>query len=98
MFFKFPAGIGALVSLRRLQLSNNSIRVLPADALTPLRNLRELSLSHNELTELPSLASLSSTLQYLWLQGNKVGRKIMECVCAYVRELSLFHNKLTELP
>ncbi|XP_064599059.1 carboxypeptidase N subunit 2-like [Liolophura sinensis] len=63
----------ALVNLRKLNLSHNSIGEMASTSLQSVRGLTELDLSNNRLTSFDMAFSSQSSLTYLNLAQNRLG-------------------------
>ncbi|XP_028680159.1 leucine-rich repeats and immunoglobulin-like domains protein 1 [Erpetoichthys calabaricus] len=82
-----------------LNLSHNKLTELNQAALGDLLNLRELYLGHNELTAIPSLGDLSSSIVSLHLHHNKIRSIEAGQLQPYVSlvTLDLTSNEITEV-
>lgn len=99
---RIDSRIVGLRNLTRLDLSNNSIELIPDD-LSKLQLLSELRIAHNNLTVLsPSLCmkpSLQKLLSLLDLSYNKIQRlPVQICELANLVNLKLDHNEMEVLP
>ncbi|XP_013865310.1 leucine-rich repeats and immunoglobulin-like domains protein 1 [Austrofundulus limnaeus] len=81
-----------------LNLGNNKLTSIIAEAFVNLPNLSELRLDHNELTSIPDLGRASKIVS-LYLHHNKIrsidGQRIRELVS--LETLDLSNNDITEL-
>ena len=64
--------VGFSTALLRLNLSHNSMQVLPSDILRGLKELEEVDLSHNKLAEAPASLGSLSALTCLRLAHNEL--------------------------
>jgi len=89
--------IGSLKRLEKLDLSHNSLTVLPRD-LTSLETLTELDLSENEIAELPSDIGSLKRLEKLRVRANHL-RRLPESLWSLSRleVLDLGDNHLTSI-
>ena len=83
-----------------LQLINSGIRQFPPCYFSRWRRLDHLDLTGNELTEVPAIESLSSTLLSLYLSKNSINNIRGSWATEDYKKLiviKLDHNKLTKL-
>ncbi len=95
---KLPEEIGIFHALKRLTISDDTIRELPI-SLYELTNLTWLSLNNNELETLEEALGDLHKLQYLNLHGNRF-RRLPQRLSQLTQlvGLSLGNNPLEELP
>lgn len=85
-------------SLKKMDLSRNAIRKLPASFLRFSR-LRDLNISYNFLCDIPPLGNRIPALKHLRLKGNNF-RKFPEnlLVLKHLETLDLRYNEIDTLP
>ncbi len=82
----------------KLDLSNNGMRVLPAE-LSRFRNLQYLNLSRNQLNDIPREIGLLTKLQVLNLSGNQLDLLPQEIGnLSNLKQLIVSQNALKKLP
>lgn len=86
--------LGALSSLRILDLSENSISAI--NGLVSLSGLEELYLGHNALSDIPVLRGLKS-LKILDLSYNALSYVGGVSACSGLERLNLSHNRLSSV-
>ena len=85
-------------TVSKLRLLNSGIRQFPPCYFNNWRRLQYLTLTGNDLTEIPAIESLSSTLFYLGLVKNNINTIYGSWATVSYEKLShihLDHNKLT---
>ena len=86
-------------SVSLLRLIHSGIRQFPPCYFNSWRRLQHLTLTGNELTEVPSIETLSSTLFGLYLSKNCINNIRGSWATAYYKKLTVMelnHNKLTK--
>lgn len=88
-----------LNALNFLDLSHNSLKVLPDDFLVGAHQIKHLNLSHNALMHIPQQMFSLATLLDLNLSHNAiVNLPDRVCELVAIRNLDLSYNRLNELP
>jgi Leucine-rich repeat (LRR) protein len=93
------SGLRQNTHLTVLNVSENSLPLLPESFGIVFSNLKELHLNNNNLSHLPSSLSEMKHLQVLNLSHNRFQEfpSVLQLVSS-LEELSLYKNKLTTLP
>jgi Leucine-rich repeat (LRR) protein len=93
-----PPGIGLMVQLVSLDLSENALVALP-DEIGSLAALESLDLSENQLTTLPATIGGLTSLKTLIAFKNAL-KTLPDALgdCAALESLNLFNNKLGKVP
>lgn len=96
--YTFPPAIFELTQLRKLDLSNNAISILPKD-IASLQNLWWLDLSNNQISVLPDTFTKLTNLERLNLNSNRL-QSIPEDIQKLYRleVLNMSGNQLEALP
>lgn len=92
----FPTDWGRLVSLTRLDLSENSLSHLP-DSLRQLTNLKSIILTQNSFTEIPPILQSLPQLKSIILDRNNLKNLNLDGFDR-LEELDVSENQITELP
>lgn len=94
---KVPANLP--IWIVQLDLSNNKLKSVEANAFQKLHSLRELKLNNNELDSIPDLGPLSANITLLSVSNNKIGELIPEQLNRFqsLETLDLSNNNIVEL-
>ena len=89
-------GLGRLVGLRTLILSNNALETLP-EGISCLSGLKALEVAFNKLTSLPASFSKLTALETLLLAHNQLGSVAALAGCTNLVSVTLDNNHLSQL-
>ncbi|XP_033880708.3 leucine-rich repeats and immunoglobulin-like domains protein 3 [Acipenser ruthenus] len=94
---KVPANLPTWIV--QLDLSNNKLKSVEANAFQKLHSLRELKLNNNELDSIPDLGPLSANITLLSVSNNKIGELIPEQLNRFqsLETLDLSNNNIVEV-
>lgn len=92
-------GLGELIHLQRLNLSNNHLTQISLEELGKLSNLQHLDLHKNQLTCIPPELVQLVALQHLDLHKNQLTQIPSELgQLSNLQYLDLYDNQLTQIP